>query len=185
MQDEPQSGFYSPSEAGRVLDLSKRRVLQLLERRELLGEKDAHGRWKIPAPHVYALKSRREETERQKPTPPGPLEENVHSRELVEALRDQISDLRHQLEEERESRRRADTIIVQLSQANAEQARTIRELPSAAPETSEDAAKPSERPDPIPTPSSTPPEPQTVSQGTHGNSTRPTLRGWLRRVINP
>lgn len=51
--------------------------------------------------------------------------------ELVEAMRDEIHHLRAQLEEEREARRRADTIIVQLSQATAEQARTIRAIEPA------------------------------------------------------
>ncbi len=56
--------------------------------------------------------------------------------ELVESLLDQVAYMREQLAEEREARRRADTIIAQLTQANAEQARTIRELePSPTPET--------------------------------------------------
>jgi hypothetical protein len=56
--------------------------------------------------------------------------------ELVESLLDQVAYMRGQLAEEREARRRADTIIAQLAQANAEQARTIRELePSPTPET--------------------------------------------------
>jgi hypothetical protein len=56
--------------------------------------------------------------------------------ELVESLLDQVAYMREQLAEEREARRRADTIIAQLAQANAEQARTIRELePSPTPET--------------------------------------------------
>ncbi len=56
--------------------------------------------------------------------------------ELVESLQDQVAYMREQLAEEREARRRADTIIAQLTQANAEQARTIRELePSPTPET--------------------------------------------------
>jgi hypothetical protein len=48
--------------------------------------------------------------------------------ELVESLLDQLAYMREQLAEEREARRRADTIMAQLSQANAEQARTIRAL---------------------------------------------------------
>ncbi len=48
--------------------------------------------------------------------------------ELVDSLLDQVAYMREQLAEEREARRRADTIIAQLTQANAEQARTIREL---------------------------------------------------------
>ncbi len=56
--------------------------------------------------------------------------------ELYEVMRDEIAHLRGQLEEEREARRRADTIIAQLSQATAEQARTIAaiEPPQAAAE---------------------------------------------------
>jgi DNA-binding Lrp family transcriptional regulator len=48
--------------------------------------------------------------------------------ELVGELRARVEDLREQLSEEREARRRADTIIAQLARANEEQARTIREL---------------------------------------------------------
>ena len=58
---------------------------------------------------------------------------------LVEELRARVEDLREQLAEEREARRRADTIIAQLARANEEQARTIRELeaPSEARESPE------------------------------------------------
>jgi excisionase family DNA binding protein len=48
--------------------------------------------------------------------------------ERLEDLREQVGYLRRQLDEEREARRRADTIIAQLARANEEQARTIREL---------------------------------------------------------
>lgn len=48
--------------------------------------------------------------------------------ELIESLREQVAYMREQLAEEREARRRADTIMAQLSQANAEQARTIRAI---------------------------------------------------------
>ncbi len=76
-------------------------------------------------------------------TPPGYDRTNprLEAREdLVESLLDQVAYMRAQLAEEREARRRADTIIAQLSQANAEQARTIRALeaphePRDAPET--------------------------------------------------
>src|SRR5215204_2811402 len=56
--------------------------------------------------------------------------------DITEELRDRISYLERQVEEEREARRRADTILAQLSAANAEQARTIRalEAPQEAPE---------------------------------------------------
>jgi hypothetical protein len=48
--------------------------------------------------------------------------------ELVGELRARVEDLREQLAEEREARRRADTIIAQLARASEEQARTSREL---------------------------------------------------------
>ena len=48
--------------------------------------------------------------------------------ELVESLLEQLAYMREQLAEEREARRRADTIMAQLAQANAEQARAIQAL---------------------------------------------------------
>ncbi len=60
---------------------------------------------------------------------------------LVEEMAARIEDLRDQLAEEREARRRADTIIAQLARANEEQARTIRELEPVA-----DHSAPSEAP---------------------------------------
>ena len=63
--------------------------------------------------------------------------------ELVASLQDQIRYLREQLDAEREARteerRRHDTVLAQLSAANAEQARTIRELeaPQESPEDAE------------------------------------------------
>ena len=48
--------------------------------------------------------------------------------ELVEELRDRVRFLERQIEDERESRRRADTIIAQLTQANASLARRVPEL---------------------------------------------------------
>jgi hypothetical protein len=50
--------------------------------------------------------------------------------ERIEELKDQITYLRDQLSEEREARRRADTIIAQLSQANAALAPRVPELES-------------------------------------------------------
>jgi hypothetical protein len=63
--------------------------------------------------------------------------------ELIDSLQDQIRYLREQLDAEREARteerRRHDTVLAQLSAANAEQARTIREL--EAPQEPEEAAE--------------------------------------------
>jgi hypothetical protein len=53
--------------------------------------------------------------------------------ELVDSLLDQVTYMREQLAEEREARRRADTIIAQLSQANAALARRVPEIEAPAP----------------------------------------------------
>jgi hypothetical protein len=73
-------------------------------------------------------------------------EAQVDGEAVVEVLREQAEYLRKQLAEEREARRRADTIIVQLARANEEQARTIREL-EAPQEASEAAETVEEAPD--------------------------------------
>ncbi len=90
---------------------------------------------------------------------------------LVKSLQEQVAYMREQLAEEREARRRADTIMAQLSQANAEQARTIRAIESPetpqAPETA-----PEEPSDTQPRTEET--EPQT-------ESSRPEERSWWRR----
>lgn len=65
--------------------------------------------------------------------------------ELVDSLLDQIAYMREQLAEEREARRRADTIIAQLSQANAALAQRVPEL-EAAQEPRESHATVSEEP---------------------------------------
>jgi excisionase family DNA binding protein len=82
----------------------------------------------------------------------------------IEDLREQIQYLRRQLDEEREARRRADTILAQLSAANAEQARTIRSIEAPAssdereePETVEEEPERAE-------PRSSAPGPQTPAQ---------------------
>ena len=61
---------------------------------------------------------------------PAPTERGMRERreELVESLQEQVRYLREVLNEERDARRRADTIIVQLTQANAFLARRVPEL---------------------------------------------------------
>jgi hypothetical protein len=77
-------------------------------------------------------------------------EAQVDGDPLVEVLQDHITDLRAQLEGEREARRRADTIIAQLSQANAALAAKVPELEAAESreETVESAAEEPERAEP-------------------------------------
>ena len=97
---------------------------------------------------VYVLLDTDQSTTRQtgqQPVDDHPSDRSAAQAELIEALREQVAYMREQLAEEREARRRADTILAQLSQANAEQARTIRALeapatpePRDAPETAAD-----------------------------------------------
>jgi hypothetical protein len=70
--------------------------------------------------------------------------------ERIEELKDQVTYLRDQLAEEREARRRADTIIAQLTQANATLAARIPELeaPPVPRETPESADEPSDTAEP-------------------------------------
>ena len=77
-------------------------------------------------------------------------EAQVDGEALVEVLQDHIADLRVQLEAEREARRRADTIIAQLTQANAALTAKVPELEAAESreETAEDAAEEPERAEP-------------------------------------
>jgi phage shock protein A len=78
------------------------------------------------------------------PTGRQPGDDQARPAALADELRDRIHYLERQVEEEREARRRADTILAQLSAANAEQAHTIRAIEAPqeaadAPETAEEA----------------------------------------------
>jgi hypothetical protein len=73
--------------------------------------------------------------------------------EMIEELREQVRYLRSSLQEERDARRRADTIIAQLTQANATLAARIPELeaPQEAPGASESPEEGRERVESSPT----------------------------------
>jgi excisionase family DNA binding protein len=62
-----EDGYYTPPQAARVLNLSRRRVTQMLNEGYLQGERLDNGRWKIPAAAVIALVNAR--TERASPPP--------------------------------------------------------------------------------------------------------------------
>jgi excisionase family DNA binding protein len=66
-------------------------------------------------------------------------EEASYDALLISSLLDQVSYLRSVLREERDARRRADTIIAQLTQANAALAQRVPELET--PQTHEEAAQ--------------------------------------------
>jgi hypothetical protein len=89
-------------------------------------------------------------------------------KEHIEELKDQIGYLREQLAEEREARRRADTIIAQLTQANATLAALIPEL--------EAPTEPQE-------------SPERASEGADKGPPAPPAgeerRSWWRRIFGP
>jgi hypothetical protein len=94
--------------------------------------------------------------------------------ELIEELKDRVHRLEYQLDQEREARteerRRQDTVIAQLSRANEEQARTIRQLeaPSEARESPQTAEEESDRA-----------EPHSDAPGSQEGVQRP----WWRRIL--
>src|SRR5215217_9762456 len=91
--------------------------------------------------------------------------------EFVGELRARVEDLREQLAEEHEARRRADTIIAQLARANEEQARTIRELEAPAETPADEQESPqTAREEPEST------EPRPATGGTQEDARRPWWR---------
>lgn len=89
--------------------------------------------------------------------------------EPVEELRDRVRFLERALETEQEGRRRADTIIAQLSQATTEQARTIRAIET--PDTTSEATRTQDDQSGTPEGSSTRESGESVS------------RPWWRRLL--
>ncbi len=112
-------------EAAQLLGISPEAVRSRLYRGTLDKETGPDGTVYVRL-HADQVRSNDEQT----------VDASQPSAELVEELRARVEDLRDQLAEEREARRRADTIIAQLARTTEEQARTIREL-EPAPEHSE------------------------------------------------
>jgi hypothetical protein len=102
-------------------------VRQLLQDGELEGERDEAGHWLISARAVHDRLERLRRESFLEAIGYDPLSV-VEMRGLVEDLREQIRYLRSILSEEREARKRADTIIAQLTQANAALTQRIPEL---------------------------------------------------------
>lgn len=168
---------FSPSEAAETLGLSKTRVLQMLkdDPPELLGHQDGRGRWRIPASHVEALRRRRSHEKEHRPRQSRDDKQVGAGQEpaLVEALRGEIEHLRKESE-------RKDTIIMTLSQSNAEQARTIRAIEAPAdaegtPDAPESATAGASR--------GTAPPGGTGRQTETSRVSEPPQRPWWRRVI--
>jgi hypothetical protein len=118
---------YTPAQASLILRVSSTRVRQLLQEGELEGERDEAGHWLIPARGVHERLERLRRESFLEAVGYDPLSVR-EMRGLVEDLREQLRYLRSILSEEREARRRADTIIAQLTQANAALAARLPEL---------------------------------------------------------
>src|SRR5215208_7429758 len=114
--DESETIRVSVEEAATLLGIEKGSVKKRIQRGKLRSEKEASG-----TICVYLDRSETVQDQSQG-------QSATDRDELVSELRDRVRSLERRLDEERESRRRADTIIVQLSRANEEQALTIREL---------------------------------------------------------
>lgn len=114
------------AEAARILGIKEESVRKRVSRGKLRADKDPDGRLL-----VYVDST---ETVRDEYTDTSPDRD-----ELVVELRDRVRSLERRLDDEGESRRRADTIIAQLTQANAALTEQLRELEE--PQTSEKAAQ--------------------------------------------
>jgi excisionase family DNA binding protein len=115
------------TEAAQLLGIERTSVKKRIQRGKLRAEKDAGGTL-----YVYLDRS---ETVRDQSQGQSTSERD----ELVGELRDRVRSLERRLDEERESRRRADTIIAQLTQANTALSKRLRELEAS--QTSEKAAQ--------------------------------------------
>jgi excisionase family DNA binding protein len=119
--------FYTPAQAALILRVSPTRVRQLLQDGELEGERDEAGHWLIPARAVHDRLERLRRESFLEAVGYDPLSV-LEMRGLVEDQREQVRYLRLILSEEREARRRADTIIAQLTEANAALTQRIPEI---------------------------------------------------------
>jgi excisionase family DNA binding protein len=126
-------------EAARRLGVKEDAVRKRIQRGSIRHEKAEDGR-------VYVWVDMAQDTKQTSKDMTKDMTQDATQDERLEDLKDQVGYLRRQLDEEREARRRADTIIAQLARANEEQARTIREL-EAPQEATEAAEKVEEAPD--------------------------------------
>ncbi len=160
---------YTPTEAARILRVTPTRVRQLLQDGELEGERDGAGHWLIAARVVHERLERLQRESFLEAVGYDPLSVR-EMRGLVEDLREQVRYLRSILSEEREARRRADTIIAQLTQANIALVQGASEMaasqePQGGPETAAEEPQRAER--------------RPVTGETQEGSERP----WWRRMV--
>ena len=122
------------AEAAQILGIKEESVRKRVSRGKLRADKDPDGRLLV---YVDGTQTVRDDYGDRSVTDED--EQPDLARELIEEMRSRISSLEYQLSEERESRRRADTIIAHLTQANAALAARVPELEAA--ESREDASE--------------------------------------------
>lgn len=125
-------------EAAQRLGVKEDAVRKRIQRGSMRHEKAGDGRVYV---WVDAAQDTAQDTAQDEPRTSRDEYRDTAQDERVEDLREQVAYLRRQLDEEREARRRADTILAQLSAANAEQARTIRAIEAPASEEAPEAAE--------------------------------------------
>jgi excisionase family DNA binding protein len=152
-------------QAAQRLGVKEDAVRKRIQRGSMRHEKAKDGR-------VYVWVDAAQDTAQDEPETSRDEYRDTAQDERVEDLREQVAYLRRQLDEEREARRRADTILVQLSAANAEQARTIRAIEAPA---SEEASEVAEKVEDSPEEAS----PRPAAGGAQEAAQRP----WWRRVF--
>ncbi len=155
-------------EAAQRLGVKEDAIRKRIQRGSMRHEKAKDGR-------VYVWVDAAQYTTQDEPDGSQDEYRDTSQDDRIEDLREQVAYLRQQLDEEREARRRADVILGQLSQANAEQARTIRaiEAPSTqeAPEAAETVEDGPEEA-----------EPRSATGGAH-SAAEGAQRPWWRRVL--
>jgi excisionase family DNA binding protein len=121
-------------EAAQRLGVKEDAIRKRIQRGSMRHEKAEDGR-------VYVWVDAAQDTTQDEPHTSRDEYRDTAQDDRLEDLREQVAYLRRQLDEEREARRRADVILGQLSQANAEQARTIRAIEASTSEEPTEAAE--------------------------------------------
>jgi excisionase family DNA binding protein len=154
----------SVGEAAEVLGVTRDAIHKRINRGTIRHERGADGRYYVFVDSsTLGLDASRDKS---------------RDKSKVEVLERLIARLEHELGEEREARRRADTILAQLARANEEQARTIRALEGPQePSESPVSRGPSE--EGLRTPTDASREPQQATE--HPDSKAP--RRWWRRMF--
>ena len=142
------------AEAAQILGITEGAVRKRAERGKLAAERTRDGRLLVYLERDTTATDTTRDSPRQSRDPSEGADRYTRS------LEEQVQYLRAQLEQEQEARteerRRQDTVIAQLSRANEEQARTIRELEAPtsgateAPEAAETVEEEPERAEPRP-----------------------------------